>query len=93
LGKRFGIQGYPTLKYFDGKSATPVAYDSQRDLGSLQEFISKQASVKAKVKKEVPSKVEVLTDSNFNDVVNGEKHVLVEFYAVSSMLKIVNTAC
>ncbi|KAF8249561.1 disulfide isomerase [Wilcoxina mikolae CBS 423.85] len=81
LGTRFGVQGFPTLKYFDGKSATPIDYDSKRDLDSLQAFIAKQANVRAKVQKDPPSNVVVLTDSNFDAVVNGEKNVLVEFYA------------
>ena len=88
LGQRFGIQGYPTLKYFDGKSDTPVDYDSKRDLESLQAFIAKQSKVKAKVKKDLPSSVVQLTDSNFDAVVNGDKHVLVEFYAVCLSLEV-----
>lgn len=84
LGQRFGVQGFPTLKYFDGKSATPIDYDSKRDIDSLQAFIAKQAKVKVKAKKEPPSSVVVLTDSNFDAVVNGDKNVLVEFYAVRS---------
>lgn len=82
LGKRYGIQGFPTIKYFDGKSDNPVDYDSQRDLASLQKFIADKSGVKSKAKKEAPSKVVTLTDSNFSSVVNGDKHVLVEFYAV-----------
>src|ERR1700761_267920 len=39
LGKRFGVQGFPTLKWFDGKSDEPVDYKSGRDLDSLSEFI------------------------------------------------------
>ena len=44
-------------------------------------FISGEASIKTKVKKEAPSDVVVLTDSNFDSVVNGGKNVLVKFYA------------
>lgn len=79
---RFGIQGFPTLKYFDGKSDTPIDYDSKRDIESLQAFITKQSSIKPRVKKQLPSKVVTLTDANFDSVVTGAKHVLVEFYAV-----------
>lgn len=81
LGKRFGIQGFPTLKWFDGKSDTPTDYKSGRDLESLVSFISEKAGVKTKAKKEAPSDVVILTDSNFDSVVNGDKHVLVKFYA------------
>src|SRR4051794_6691381 len=31
LGRRFGVQGFPTLKWFDGKSDTPSDYSSGRD--------------------------------------------------------------
>ncbi|KAI5807015.1 disulfide isomerase-like protein [Geopyxis carbonaria] len=81
IGKRFGIQGFPTLKYFDGKGSDPIPYESGRDTESFQKFIAEQAGVKAKVKKALPSNVVVLTDSNFASVVNGAKNVLVEFYA------------
>ncbi|RPB29849.1 putative disulfide isomerase [Terfezia boudieri ATCC MYA-4762] len=81
LGKRFGIQGFPTLKWFDGESDTPIDYSSGRDLESLVSFISEKAGIKVKTKKEAPSDVVILTDSNFDSVVNGDKHVLVKFYA------------
>ncbi|KAF8421098.1 putative disulfide isomerase [Tirmania nivea] len=81
LGKRFGIQGFPTLKWFDGKSDTPTDYKSGRDFESLVSFISEKAGVKTKAKKEAPSDVVVLTDSNFDSIVNGDKNVLVKFYA------------
>src|SRR6478609_4746562 len=35
LGKRFGVQGFPTLKWFDGKSDKPEEYQGGRDLESL----------------------------------------------------------
>lgn len=35
LGKRFGVQGFPTLKWFDGKSDKPEDYNGGRDLESL----------------------------------------------------------
>src|SRR5512140_1150152 len=35
LGKRFGIQGFPTLKWFDGKSDEPTDYNGKRDIDSL----------------------------------------------------------
>lgn len=39
LGRKFGVQGFPTLKWFDGKSAEPVDYKSGRDLESLSAFV------------------------------------------------------
>ena len=40
LGRRFGVQGFPTLKWFDGKSDEPQDYKSGRDLDSLTAFIT-----------------------------------------------------
>lgn len=73
------------MKYFDGHSDVPVEYDGKRDIGALQAFINERTSIKPKVKKDLPSEVAVLNDSNFDSVVNGEKNVLVEFYAASSL--------
>ncbi|GAB7339218.1 hypothetical protein MBLNU457_5876t2 [Dothideomycetes sp. NU457] len=81
LGRRFGIQGFPTLKWFDGKSAEPVDYNSGRDLESLQAFIADKTGMKPKKAKAPHSDVEMLTDTNFRDAVNGDKDVLVAFTA------------
>lgn len=89
LAKRFGVTGFPTLKWFDGKSDQPIAYDSQRDLESLQGFITGKlgGGIKPKVKKEAPSDVKSVTDADFDKIVlDIEKNVLVKFYAVSSPL-------
>lgn len=81
LGRRFGIQGFPTLKWFDGKSAEPVDYNSGRDLESLQAFIADKTGMKPKKAKAPQSDVEMLTDTNFKEAVNGDKDVLVAFTA------------
>ena len=81
LGKRFGVQGFPTLKWFDGKSDTPEDYTSGRDIESLTEFIQGKIGIKAKGKKAAPSAVEMLTDSSFKSQIGGDKDVLVAFTA------------
>ncbi|KAL8706863.1 MAG: hypothetical protein Q9201_000132 [Fulgogasparrea decipioides] len=81
LGRRFGVQGFPTLKWFDGKSDTPEAYDSGRDLDSLSSFISKKTGIKPKAKKVAPSAVEMLNDRTFKQQIGGDKDVLVAFTA------------
>jgi protein disulfide-isomerase A6 len=82
LGKDFGVQGFPTLKWFDGKSgSTPEDYNGGRDLESLSKFITEKTGVKAKEKKTAPSHVEMLTDSSFMTQVGAEKDVLVAFTA------------
>jgi protein disulfide-isomerase A6 len=46
LCSKFGVQGYPTLKYFqDGNIDKPLDYNSGRDLDSLKEFVSKELEV------------------------------------------------
>ncbi|KFH47658.1 Protein disulfide-isomerase-like protein [Hapsidospora chrysogenum ATCC 11550] len=81
LGKRFGVRGFPTLKFFDGKSDTPLEYSGGRDLESLSDYITEQTGVKPRKKQEMPSEVEVLTDETFGSVVGGDKNVLVAFTA------------
>ncbi|KAF4445568.1 protein disulfide-isomerase erp38 [Fusarium austroafricanum] len=81
LGKRFGIQGFPTLKFFDGKSNKPQEYKSGRDLESLTNFIVEKTGVKPKKKLELPSQVTYLNDATFTKAIGGDKHVLVAFTA------------
>lgn len=81
LGKRFGVKGFPTLKWFDGKGGDPEDYTGGRDLDSLQEFVKEKTGVKPKGKVEEPSVVQMLTDKDFKEVIGGEKGVLVAFTA------------
>ena len=81
LGRRFGVQGFPTLKWFDGKSDKPVDYDGGRDLESLSNFIVEKTGVKVKARKIAPSAVEMLNDQTFKQQVGGDKDVLVAFTA------------
>ncbi|EON69878.1 hypothetical protein W97_09142 [Coniosporium apollinis CBS 100218] len=81
LGRRFGVQGFPTLKWFDGKSDTPSDYSSGRDLDSLSAFVTDKTGVKPKTKKGVPSEVVMLTDSSFKQEIGKDKDVLVAFTA------------
>lgn len=81
LGKRFGVQGFPTLKWFDGKSDTPEDYTGGRDLESLTDFIVGKTGIKIKSKKVAPSSVEMLNDQSFKTEIGGDKDVLVAFTA------------
>jgi len=81
LGRRFGVQGFPTLKWFDGKSDTPEDYKSGRDLDSLSNFIADKTGIKAKEKKAAPSPVEMLNDKTFKEHIGGDKDALVAFTA------------
>ena len=81
LGQKFGVQGFPTLKWFDGKSDKPSEYSSGRDLDSLSGFITEKTGLKAKRKLEKPSTVVMLNDGTFAKEVGGDKDVLVAFTA------------
>lgn len=81
LGRRFSVQGFPTLKWFDGKSDTPTDYQGGRDLESLSGFISEKTGLKIKTKKAAPSAVEMLTDKSFKSEIGGDRDVLVAFTA------------
>jgi protein disulfide-isomerase A6 len=81
LGKRFGVQGFPTIKFFDGKSEEPEDYNGGRDFASLSEFISSKTGIKPKKKAALPSQVEMLTDKVFAEQIGGSKDILVAFTA------------
>lgn len=81
LGKRFGVQGFPTLKFFDGKSDKPTDYSGGRDLESLTKFIIEKTGVRSKKSLAKPSSVVILTDSTFKKQIGGDKNVLVSFTA------------
>lgn len=81
LGRRFGVQGFPTLKWFDGKSDTPEDYKSGRDLESLSNFIADKTGIKPKAKKAAPSAVEMLNDKTFKEQIGGDKDAIVAFTA------------
>lgn len=81
LGKRFGISGFPTLKWFDGKSEKPQDYSGGRDMNSLVEFIRIKTGLKPKKAKAPPSQVEMLNDNTFKTEIGGDKDVIVAFTA------------
>ena len=81
LATKYGISGFPTLKWFDGKSKEPEDYNGGRDLESFQKFIEDKTGVKAKRAPELPSEVVQLTDKDFKDTVGKDQDVLVAFTA------------
>jgi len=81
LGGRFGVSGFPTLKFFPKGSTTPEDYDGGRDSQDIIDFVNKRTGSRAKINK-APSDITVLDSSNFDQIVlDGSKNVLVEFYA------------
>ncbi|KAI1914316.1 hypothetical protein LOZ58_005180 [Ophidiomyces ophidiicola] len=82
LGKKYGVQGFPTLKWFDGKKPDPEEYGGERDLESLAKFITEKTGVRPRgLKKSGESFVTMLTDQTFSKTIGGEKDVLVAFTA------------
>lgn len=91
LGDRFGIQGFPTLKFFAAGSTEPEDYEGGRTAVDLVRFVNEKIGMfsspewptgtKAFVKTPV-SNVKVLTPENFDEIVkNSGKTVFVKFYA------------
>jgi protein disulfide-isomerase A6 len=81
LGSRFGVSGFPTLKFFPKGSKTPEDYNGGRSANDIIEFINGKTGSRAKVNKPA-SDVAVLDSSNFDSyVLDQNKHALVEFYA------------
>ncbi|KAF2838126.1 disulfide isomerase [Patellaria atrata CBS 101060] len=81
LGRTYGVQGFPTLKWFDGKSDTPEDYNGGRDIDSLSSFITEKTGIRPRVKKSAPSHVVMLNDKSFRTEIGGDKDVLVAFTA------------
>ena len=82
LGKKFGVQGFPTLKWFSGeKGAEPVDYSGGRDIESLTKFVQEKTGLKSKGAKKAASEVVMLNDKTFKTEIGGDKDVLVAFTA------------
>ncbi|OAX79823.1 protein disulfide-isomerase domain [Emergomyces africanus] len=81
LGQRFGVQGFPTLKWFDGKSDKPEEYNGGRDLESLSKFVTEKTGIKPKGAQKAASNVQMLTDATFSKAIGGDKDVFVAFTA------------
>jgi len=83
LCQRFGVQGYPTLKFFtEGDVTEGEAYNGGRTADAIISYINGKVGTKAFVPKGAPSDVVDLSDNTFDSVVlDDSKHVFVEFYA------------
>ena len=75
---RYSVNGYPTIKFF----AKGVAedYSGGRSVDEFVDFLNKKTNARLGVSK-APTYVTDLTPANFDVVVNGERDVLVEFFA------------
>lgn len=81
LGGKFGVTGFPTIKYFPSGSQTAEDYSGGRTVDDFAKFLNDKVSANIRIVK-APTFVTVLDGSNFNSIVKDEKKdVLVEFYA------------
>ncbi|CAI5498077.1 unnamed protein product [Closterium sp. Naga37s-1] len=79
--QKFGVSGYPTLKFFPAQATTPRDFAEQRTIDNIVAFLNKKLGTKI-VLPPVPVDVMALTIKTFDEVVlDREKHVLVEFFA------------
>ncbi|WWC61684.1 protein disulfide-isomerase domain [Kwoniella dejecticola CBS 10117] len=82
LGSKYGVTGFPTIKWFPKGSLDPVDYSSGRDLEALAGFVAEKSGVKSKIKPPPPPMAVQLDASNFDDIaLNDDKNVLVAFTA------------
>ncbi|KAI9276324.1 thioredoxin-like protein [Umbelopsis sp. AD052] len=83
-GGEYGVQGFPTLKWFPKGVNSPDGvedYKGGRDLDSLSKFIKDKTGIRPRIKA-VKSDVVILDTKNFHSIVDqSDKNVLVEFYA------------
>jgi len=81
LGQKYGVTGFPTLKWFDSKGSVSD-YEGGRDLESLVDFITKKSGVKSNIKPPPPPATLVLNAHTFGEVVLNKDHdTLVTFTA------------
>lgn len=78
---KYGVSGYPTIKWFPKGSLEPKKYEGPRTAEALAEFVNSEGGTNIKITS-VPSSVVILNSDNFDDIVlDTRKNVLVEFYA------------
>lgn len=83
LAKKYGITGIPTLLWFPahGDINNPEKYSGGRDIGSLSKYVSDKSGVKGQVKGADQTSCYQLSSSNFDQVINSGRNVLVKFFA------------
>jgi len=80
LGGRFDVKGFPTIKFFPAGTQKPEDYSGGRTAPDMIDYINGKAGTNARLKS-TPSAVVTLGAQSFENVVNGKKDVMVEFYA------------
>ncbi|KAL0580969.1 hypothetical protein V5O48_001061 [Marasmius crinis-equi] len=79
LGKKYGVTGYPTLKWFD-PTGQDSPFEGSRDIDGLAAFVTTKSGVKSNIKPPPPPDYQVLDIHTFDDVaLDKSKNVLVTF--------------
>ncbi|KAI0687531.1 protein disulfide isomerase [Earliella scabrosa] len=82
LGQKYGVTGFPTLKWFGPDGGEPEKYDGGRDLDALANFITEKSGVKSNIKPPPPPAYQVLDVHTFEEIaLNPEKDAIVAFTA------------
>jgi protein disulfide-isomerase-like protein len=81
LGTRFGVTGFPTLKWFPAGSLEAEAYGGGRSAEDIINFVNHRARVHATIARQVSHTTELTADTFEDVVMDPSKDVLVEFYA------------
>ncbi|KAI0754039.1 protein disulfide isomerase [Daedaleopsis nitida] len=82
LGQKYGVTGFPTLKWFGADGGEPEKYEGGRDLEALANFITTKTGVKSSIKPPPPPAYQVLDVHTFDEVaLNPEKDAIVAFTA------------
>ncbi len=76
LAKKFGVKGYPTIKYFPKGSKEAQDYTGGRTADTIVKWINEKVGTAKKVRLP-PSAVTTLTKDNFESMVLGKRAALV----------------
>ncbi|KAG9019924.1 hypothetical protein FS842_007738, partial [Serendipita sp. 407] len=68
VGAKYGVSGFPTLKWFNGDGKDPEEYNGGRELDDLATFVSKKSGVRSNIKPPPPQAVVSGDVDNFREV-------------------------
>jgi len=81
LASKYGVKGFPTIKFFPKGSVQPEDYTGGRTADTIVGWVNSKIGTSKKIKS-ATSNVVTLDSSNFASIaLDSSKHVLVEFYA------------
>jgi protein disulfide-isomerase A6 len=81
IAEKYGVQGYPTIKFFPKGSTTPEEFEGGRTADTIVKWVNSKIGT-SKVVRKPPTAVTVLDEATFDSIaLDPTKTVLVEFYA------------